>query len=177
VFHLSFHILAMTTTHLNEHRYSTSDIERDSIVNQVRLSFDSQLSTNVSLLDFSYRDEPAASDSESGILSVHETYQSTIPDPVHLHAPLREKGLELPRGWPTSPQPVKMPIGSMFWYVIVDMALLAVSIAFLAFAWCVVLYDQKPTSFHRQAAERLEQASKWVSAHVVRPQHQSVDQI
>ena len=90
----------MPTMQLMEHRYSTSDIECSSIISQERPSFDSQISTDVSLQDFSYRDEPAASDLESGTLSLHEADQSTISpkDPVLPNASLQENDLKLPRG-------------------------------------------------------------------------------
>jgi hypothetical protein len=159
----------MTPIQLEEHRYSPSDIERSSPVSQERFSFDSQLSTDVSLLDFSYRDEPVASDHDSCTLSVHDTDRSTVllKDQTITNSPRQEKDLESPRGWPTSPQPLRISFGSIIWSVIIDVVLLAIAVAFLVFAWSVVLYDQKPTRFHPQAAKRFEQASKWVTIHTV----------
>ena len=159
----------MTPIQLEEHRYSPSDIERSSPVSQERFSFDSQLSTDVSLLDFSYRDEPVASDHDSCTLSVHDTDRSTVllKDQTITNSPRQEKDLASPRGWPTSPQPLRISFGSIIWSVIIDVVLLAIAVAFLVFAWSVVLYDQKPTRFHPQAAKRFEQASKWVTIHTV----------
>ncbi|CAN9245664.1 unnamed protein product [Alternaria alternata] len=157
----------MTPTQLEEHRYSTSDIERSPTVSQERVSFDSQLSTDVSLLDFSYRDEPVASDPDICTLSVHDTDRSTVSlkDQTIPNFSLQEKDLEFPRGWPTSPQPLRISFCSILWSVTIDVVLLAIAVAFLVFAWSVVLYDQKPTKFHPQAAQRFEQASKWVTTH------------
>jgi hypothetical protein len=159
----------MTPTQLEEHRYSTSDIERSPTVGQERFSFDSQPSIDVSLLDSSYRDEPVASDPDSCTLSVHDTDRSTVSlnDQIIPNFSFEEKDLEFSRGWPALPQPLKTSFGSILWSVTIDVVLLAIAVAFLVFAWSVVLYDQKPTNFHPQAAQRFEQASKWVTMHTV----------
>ncbi|CAN9265637.1 unnamed protein product [Alternaria alternata] len=158
----------MTPTQLEEHRYSTSDIERSPTVGQERFSFDSQPSIDVSLLDSSYRDEPVASDPDSCTLSVHDTDRSTVSlnDQIIPNFSFEEKDLEFSRGWPALPQPLKTSFGSILWSVTIDVVLLAIAVAFLVFAWSVVLYDQKPTNFHPQAAQRFEQASKWTGQRI-----------
>jgi hypothetical protein len=74
----------------------------------------------------------------------------------------------IPQGWPTSPQAIKLPMSTRIWNVFVDVALLSLSCAFLTFALFVLGYNGKPVSSHRQAAERFEQASNWVSTLLIR---------
>jgi len=166
---LSSHIMA--TREETVYRYSVSDIESSSIDGQEQLLSDSRPENN--LPDTSpqsrtvLRDASPVSNCDDG---THSTHQVVRHDALYSELPsvsLLEKQLESPPGWPRLPQPVNISIPTVIWRLIVDIALLALSMAFLAFAIFVISYDQKPTASHRQAAERFEQASKWVSKRVM----------
>jgi hypothetical protein len=72
------------------------------------------------------------------------------------------------QGWPISPQAIDLPTSTRIWSVFVDVSLLLLSCAFLIFALFVLGYNGKPILSHRQAAERFEQASNWVSKLLLR---------
>jgi hypothetical protein len=138
---------------------ATSEIGIRSTYREERIPSESQLTTNAPLLEPLRHHERPVSDSEDGA-------QDTVQD-LALDCKL-EKPSEIPQGWPTLPQSIKLPISTLIWNILVDVALLALSSAFLVFALFVIEYNGKPTSSHGQAAERFEQASKWVRTLAIR---------
>jgi hypothetical protein len=77
---------------------------------------------------------------------------------------LPRKGADVPRGWPTWPSKIPIPFYVSIWSVIVDIALLLFSVAFLAFALIVNHYNQAATVSHPVATERLQSAAKYVQS-------------
>lgn len=147
----------------NTHEYSTSEVGTISIFSHGRLSFESRVSTDLSVLDFPYLDDPLPLDSGASTDGAHNADKSTTPGSVLADDLPQETHLRALQGWPTSLRSVEISTNLMIWYVIVDISLLAISFAFFVFAILVLSYDQKPTSSHQRAALRFEQASKWVS--------------
>lgn len=148
----------------------TSEIELRCTHSEEQVPPESQLSTNAPLLEFHQDGEGNAPNSKGRFQSPHEIISSTALDRELPNAPLLEKNSELSLDWPTSPQPVNIPLGITIWNIFTDIVLLAFSVAFLAFALFVIWYNGKPMSYHQQAAERIEQASTWVSICPVKSQ-------
>jgi len=143
------------------------EIELRPIRYEDQLTSESRLSTDTPLLQPLHRDERAVSSSEESLRRSHDAGHSVSSDYELVGSSSVDKQLEPPRGWPASPQRVKISTTTTIWNILVDLSLLILSVAFLAFALFVSFYDQKPTKSHEQAAERFIQASKWVSASVV----------
>jgi hypothetical protein len=152
----------MATTHEKKYQYSTSEIELRSTHREERIASEPQLSTNAPLLKSITGDDPVTRNSEHRTHISDEPVCSTALDRELPDIALLEKQSELPRGWPTSPQVVKVSIRTLIWRSLVDVALFSLSVAFLVFALFVIRYNNRPTSSHRQAAQGFEQASKWV---------------
>jgi Na+/phosphate symporter len=53
-------------------------------------------------------------------------------------------------------------IRDTIWNIVVDIALLPLSITFLAFVFLVIEYNQKPKSSHPKLADTLAQVPNWV---------------
>ncbi|KAI4606939.1 hypothetical protein J4E83_009850 [Alternaria metachromatica] len=143
---------------------STSEVTPISIFSHGRLSFESQVSTDLSILDFPYRDDPLPLDSEASTDGAHKLDKSsTPPGSVLTDEVPQETHLRALQGWPTSPRSIEISTSLLIWYIVVDISLLAISFTFFVFAILVLSFDQKPTSSHQRAARRFEQASNWVS--------------
>ena len=148
----------------NPQKNSTSEVASISIFSHGRLSFESQVSTDLSILDFPYRDDPLPIDSEASTDGAHKLDKSsTPPGSVLTDEVPQETHLRALQGWPTSPRSVEISTSLLIWYLVVDISLLAMSFTFFVFAVLVLSFDQKPTSSHQRAALRFEQASNWVS--------------
>jgi len=153
----------------NNYQYTTSEVELHFTRNERRTTPDSSPTTNASRLEYVCHGSGNVLSSEDRMTGLDETVPSTALDSEFPNAPLLEKHPEISRGWPTSPQPVKVSFLMTIRNILVDMFLLALSLAFLAFALFVVWYNGKPTSHHPQAAERIQQASIWVRKSSDRP--------
>jgi hypothetical protein len=143
---------------------NTAHLDFDLQHNDQEITNDSELTTSAPLLEPRQQHDQHTTETQKNAHSVHETVGSPTPDSGLSDSKRLEKQLELPQGWPTLPQPVNVRISSLVWEILVDIILLVLSASFLAFALCVISYNRKPTSLHQQAAERLAQASQWVSA-------------
>jgi hypothetical protein len=141
---------------------ATSEIGIRSTYREERIPSESQLTTNAPLLEPLRYNEQPVSNTADGAHSAQDTVQDLALD-YELEKPSGK-----PQGWPTLPQSVKLPISTLIWNILVDVALLALSSAFLVIALFVIGYNGKPTSSHGQAAERFEQASKWVRTLAIR---------
>ena len=86
---------------------------------------------------------------------------SIAPDNINT-APLPKPTNDAPRGWPMLPRRVKTSLHTRLTEFVVDMVLLACSVAFLAFAMTVIKYDQAPVHSHSTLAQTLESAAKYV---------------
>jgi hypothetical protein len=145
-----------------------SEMEVRSTYSEERIPSESQLTTNAPLLEPLHHSERLVSHSKDGAHSAHETVQRLGLDCELPNNSVLEKPSKIPQGWPTSPQSIKLPMSTRMWNISVDVTLLLLSCAFLVFALFVLGYNGKPTSSHRQAAERFEQASNWVRTLAVR---------
>ena len=157
---LCFRVLAIMQG--NNYQYTTSEIELHFTRNERRTTPDSPPTTNASRLECVCHGGGNVLSSEDRTTSLDKTVPSIALDSEFPNAPLLEKHPEMSQGWPTSPQPVKGSFLMTIRNILVDILLLALSLAFLAFALFVVWYNDKPTSHHPQAAERIQQASIWV---------------
>jgi hypothetical protein len=148
---------------------AASKIGIQSTYSEERIPSESQLTTDAPLLEPLRHGERLVSNSEEGADSAHGAVQHPALDRGLPNKTVLEKpsGL-IPQGWPTSPQVIKLSMSTRIWNVFVDVALLLLSCAFLIFALFVLGYNGKPISSHRQAAERFEQASNWVSTLLIR---------
>jgi len=146
----------------NKCQDSISSVASSSILSLERFSFESQISTDPSVLDLSSCDDSLPINSQDHPDNARATNQSIVVHSVLADGPPQDDHLHALQSWPTSPQPVVISTHLMTWYITVDIALLAISFAFLVFAILVVSYDQKPTGSHQRAALKFEQASKWV---------------
>ena len=72
------------------------------------------------------------------------------------------KTANVPQGWPTSPQTIKVSPSNKVAALIFDIVLLASSIAFLAFAILVCQYDQAPTTENPIATRNILSAATYV---------------
>ena len=152
----------------NDYQYTTSEIEaRDTHIERGTTPASPPI-TNASRMKYVLHSGEDVSNSKQRITSPDETVPSSALDSELPNVPLLEKQSEISRRWPTSPQPVKISIFTTAWNILVDLCLLALSLAFLAFALFVIWYNGKPTSDHPQAAERIQQASIWVRTNSVR---------
>jgi len=147
----------------NPRENSTSEVASISIFSHGRLSFESQVSTDLSILDFPYRDDPLPLESGASADDAHKLDKSITPGSVLADDLSQETHLRALQGWPTSPRSVEISASLLIWYIFVDISLLAISFTFFVFAILVLSFDQKPTSSHQRAAQRFEQASNWVS--------------
>ncbi|KAH6878487.1 hypothetical protein BKA58DRAFT_466160 [Alternaria rosae] len=151
----------MATAHAEGSTSTEFEIELGSIRSEDQLTSESRLSTDTPLLQPLHRDERAVSSSEESLRIAYDTSHSASSDYELVGSSLVEKQPEAPRGWPASSQRIKISTTTTIWSILVDISLLALSTAFLAFALFVSAYDQKPTKSHQQAAERFIQASTW----------------
>ena len=147
----------------NPRENSTSEVASISVFSHGRLSFESQVSTDLSVLDFPYRDDPLPLESGASTDGAHKLDKSITPGSVLADDLPQETHLRALQGWPTSPRSVEISTSLLIWYIVVDISLLAMSFTFFVFAILVFSFDQKPTSSHQRAARRFEQASNWVS--------------
>ncbi|KAI4653442.1 hypothetical protein J4E93_001208 [Alternaria ventricosa] len=153
----------MATTQQSKYQYSTSEIELSFANSEERIRRESRISTDAPQLELLHHNERDAANSDDRLRSSRERLPSTALNHELPNAPLLEKQPDLSLGWPTSPRPVKNSLGTTAWKVLTDLLLLALSVAFLSFALFVIWYNGKPTSRHQDAAERIKQASIWIS--------------
>lgn len=81
-------------------------------------------------------------------------------DTIALSLLVGDKVRKGPKGWPTTPKPVRTS-----WFLVIrstlfDILLFAHAVAFLAFASFFSCYDQAPIAEHPRAAEMLQSATK-----------------
>ena len=78
-------------------------------------------------------------------------------------SPVLEQDAHLPKSWPTEPEVVKSSVISIILDILVEIILLALSLAFFAFGLTVRYYDQASIALHQGMVNKLLEATRYVS--------------